>query len=257
MTDNRSKDVDALLRLHHGGPADRRELAALAGADPEIGQLVAEWGRQDAALLALYNPVAEEPVPHRHKALIAAAAAAGPQPAFAWMRRIAAVVALVAVGAGAGWFAAFQQVPAAAGADLATNALRAFSTYAVEVAHPVEVLASDDAHLEGWLSKRLGRSFVPPDLSGNGFNLLGGRVVPDPNGTAAMMMYEDTSGRRITLYVAPTPDDTETALRFARNDAAQGFWWVDEQLGCGLFGDLPRETLRAISLAAYQQINDA
>lgn len=142
-------------------------------------------------------------------------------------------------------------------ADLAAAALRAFATYTVEVAHPVEVLASDRAHLETWLSKRIGRPFTPPDLSGDGFRLLGGRVVPDANGTAALMMYENDLGQRVTLYVAPWPSGSETAFRFADGGSAQGFWWVDNQLGCAIVGDLPRNTLRQISLATYAQIDPA
>jgi anti-sigma factor RsiW len=36
-----------------------------------------------------------------------------------------------------------------------------FATYAVEVAHPVEVGAEDEAHLVKWLSKRPARRSVP------------------------------------------------------------------------------------------------
>jgi len=242
-----------LLRLRHGNAEARARLAALAGDDPTIGRRLADWDRQDAAMRALYGPLGEEPVPARH---LDALAAADPvprriPPPYA---RIAAAIALLAIGWAGGWFAALHLGPGATRPELAAEALRAYSTYVVEVAHPVEVPASDEAHLVTWLSKRLGHPITPPDFASYGFHLLGGRVVPDPNGTAALMMYEDDTGRRITLYVAPTANATETAFRFAEGDGAKGFWWVDAGIGCALVGDLPRETLRAIAVAAYDQL---
>ncbi len=253
MTQDPTPSDEALLRLRHGDAKDRKALATLAESDPALAQRLADWDRQDAALAILYNPLAGEPVPARHADLIAAATAR-PQGSWHLPTRIAAALALVGFGAAGGWFVAQHQFPGAAGADLATAALRAYATYTVEVAHPVEVLASQ-AHLEPWLSKRIGHPITPPDLSGDGFHLLGGRVVPDALGTAALLMYENASGQRVTLYVVLWPSDTETSFRFANTDGAQGFWWVDNKLGCAIVGDLPRDTLRQISLAAYQQIN--
>jgi anti-sigma factor RsiW len=256
MTDHLPINDEALLRLRHGGPEDRRALAQIVASDPTVASRLAEWDRQDAALATLYNPVAEEPVPARHRALIEAAATRRRLP-FHRARRLVAALALVAFGAAIGWFAGRQHLSVTAEADLATAALRAYATYSVEVAHPVEVPASDKAHLTGWLTKRVGQPITPPDLSGGGFHLLGGRVVPDANGSAALMMYENDGGQRVILYVAPSPTGPETAFRFAKSETAQGFWWVDNQLGCALVGEISRDTLREISLTAYQQIDPA
>jgi anti-sigma factor RsiW len=253
MNDHPFIPDESLLRLRYGEAKDREGLAALVEADPSLGERLAEWELQDAALATLYNPLAGEPVPARYRALIAAAAAE-PRRSLQLPYRIAAAMALVALGAWAGWATALHQSPGPAEADLASSALRAYATYSVEVAHPVEVPGSDRAHLETWLSKRVGHAIAPPNLSSAGFQLLGGRVVPDAHGTAALMMYENERGQRVTLYVAPWPSKVETAFRFADGDTAQAFWWVDNQLGCALVGDLPRDTLRQISLAAYAQI---
>ncbi len=256
MSDKISISDAELLGLRHGGPEHRVEFAILAKSDPEVAQRLSEWDRQDAALASLYNPVADEGVPARYQTLIATAARA-PRGSIRSAARIAAAVVLLGLGGAGGWFAAQQTVQGQVAEGFAMEAMRAFSTYTVEIAHPVEVPASEQAHLVNWLSKRLGRHITPPDLSSNGFHLLGGRVVPNINGTAALMMYEDELGHRITLYVAPAPIGTETAFRFARNEQVQGFWWVDNQLGCALLGDIPRDMLRVISLSAYHQIDEA
>ncbi len=253
MSDGTPIQDDELLRLRHGTPEDRLALAGLAETDADVRRKLADWEQQDAALRALYDPVAEEPVPARHRAVIAAARSTRPRVPPAYLR-LAAAIALLAVGAAGGWFAALRLDAGSPGPELAAEALRAYATYVVEVAHPVEVPASDEAHLVTWLSKRLGHPITPPDLAAQGFHLLGGRVVPDTNGTAALMMYEDDLGRRITLYVAPSADDAETAFRFVQSAGARGFWWLDQGIGCALVGDLPRDTLRAIAVAAYDQL---
>ena len=253
MTEGISIDDEELLRLRHGHSEARARLAVLGKDDPDLRQRLAHWDQQDAAIRALYDPLADEPIPARHQAVLASAEPVRPRVPVVYPR-IAAALALLAAGAAAGWFAASQLGPGAARPELAAEALRAYATYVVEVAHPVEVAASDEAHLVTWLSKRLGHPITPPDFASYGFRLLGGRVVPDTNGTAALMMYEDDLGRRITLYVAPSKNGAETAFRFAEGDGAQGFWWLDEGIGCALVGDLPRDTLRAIAVAAYDQL---
>ena len=45
-----------------------------------------------------------------------------------------------------------------------------------------------------WLSKRLGRPLVVPDLAAVGFRLMGGRLLPAEDGPAAQFMYETGKG---------------------------------------------------------------
>ena len=131
-----------------------------------------------------------------------------------------------------------------------------FATYAVETRHPVEVAASDETHLVQWLSNRLGTKFRPPDLSDEGFRLIGGRLLPGPASPAALLMYEDDLGRRIALYFTRS-DAGESELAFAEEPGRQAFWWVDGNLGCAIAGDLPRETLRRLAIAAYHDLTEA
>lgn len=246
MTDApRPIDDATLARLRHGGDDHRDRLAGMAAADPDLRGRMAEWDRQDAAIRALYGPVGEEPVPARHRAVLAAHRPRWPGA----LARLAAAIALVALGGLGGWTAARWSGPPAG--SLVAEALRTHATFAVEVAHPVEVPASDEAHLVRWLSNRLGHKITPPDLSGQGFHLIGGRIVPDSRGTAAVLMYEDDIGRRVTLFVARSPGMGETEFRAAGDGDTQAFWWVDGDLGCALVGDLPLDTLRALSVAAY------
>jgi anti-sigma factor RsiW len=249
-----SMDDGAIAALREGGKEQRGRLREMAAANPSLAGRLAEWDRQDDALRTLYGPVAHEPVPQRLLAATARPAAWRLPSLPPWLPQMAAAVALLAIGALAGWSGARLSAPPPAQMALASQALQAHSTFVVEVAHPVEVAASDEQHLTNWLSKRLGHKITPPDLAEFGFQLMGGRIVPQAEGAAAQMMYEDASGRRLTLYVAREPGSNETAFRFVEGDKADGFWWIDEGIGCAVFADLPREVLRSISVAAYEQL---
>ncbi len=245
------KDVELsdeeALALRHGEAEAQARLAALAASDAELAARLAEWDRQDAALRTLYAPVADEPLPDRLRAALL------PPARSPWLLRVAAAVAMVGVGFAGGWGAA--QLSPRGGEVLAQSALTSFATYAVEVAHPVEVPASDEAHLVKWLSKRIGQPIRVPDLAGEGFRLIGGRLVPGEDSPAGLLMYEDGLGRRLTLYVTRV-EGAETDLAFAEAPGAQAFWWIEGSLGCALVGDLPRETLRHLAIRAYQDLTE-
>ena len=250
------KDDAALMRLRHGTAAEQADLTAAADRDPALRKDLETWNRQDAALHALYDPVAKEPVPARQGALLMQVERAGGTPP-RW-RRIAAVLALLLVanasGGGLGYHLATVRAP---GVDLVSAAFRAYATYTPKAAHPVEVTASEDPHLSGWLSNRLGRRIAVPDLGPHGFTLMGARVLPGANGPAVMIMYRDDQGRRLTLYIATASDREESRFAFVQRDSVRSYWWFDDDLGCALVGDLTREALHDIAVDTYEQITGA
>jgi anti-sigma factor RsiW len=249
--DRRRLDDETIVNLRERGLDGRLELDALAAEDANLARTLADWDRQDASMRTLYGPVADEPIPDRLLAIANRRHLRRWSPAWT---RIAAILAIFVCGAATGWIAATMSAPGEFHKPLAAEALRAHSTFVVEVVHPVEVPGSDETHLANWLSKRLGHKIKPPDFARYGFQLMGGRILPEENGAAAQMMYEDNSGRRLTLYVAREQGARETAFRFVEGDQVNGFWWIDGELGCAIIGDLPRETLRSISVSAYDQL---
>ncbi|GGE09029.1 transcriptional regulator [Aureimonas endophytica] len=231
--------------------ARHAEVEAHLAARPEEAARVETWRRQNETLRALYGPAASEPVPARlHPRRLAAAR---PVPALPW-RRLAAVLVLLALGAGAGWFGRGEFEAGAPAGSLVAEAVAAHRLYAGEVVHPVEVRAEDSAHLKAWLSKRLSRPLALPDLTGQGLAFVGGRLLPAGDGPAAQLMYEDEGGRRLTLYIVPAPEAEETALRLASADGLEAVFWRDETLRCALVGELPRDSLRRIATDAYKQL---
>ena len=207
----------------------------------------------DAQLKALlkkhYDPVATEPIPARMYLR---------QPRWIGMAR---GTALVAVGIGIGLAIAFLRQEPAARVDSATahpfavRAARAHAMYTAEQRHPIEVRATEE-HLVRWLSRRLNYNLKVPVLAEEGFDLLGGRLLPGGDGRAvALFMYQNTGGKRLTLQVTRRKGAEElAAFRFAQEGNVTVFYWIDGDCGYAISGDLDRPTLTRIATSVYRQL---
>lgn len=226
--------------------ARRGEVEGYLTEHADEAKRIAAYRAQDQALRALFDPVAEEPIPER---LLRS------RPGIA---RYAAVVAWIAVGAAIGWgIHDFSNGGRRADAPAwAYRAAIAHAVYSPEVRHPVEVGADQEAHLVNWLSKRLGTELKVPQLNALGYSLVGGRLLPGEGGPVAQFMYQDARGQRLTLYVRTNVDDTrETAFRFARENNVGVFYWLDRKLGYALSGEVDKGELLRVATAVYRQLN--
>ena len=231
-----------------GEPSEdaRREIEAWLRAHPEDAERVRAYGEQNALLRSLYNPVLDEPVP---PALLAVRPRAWP--------RYAAAAAIFVLGIGLGWLVRGQFVPAQGGpASFARQAAMAHAVYAPEVRHPVEVSATEEQHLVGWLSKRLGTTLKAPHLAPLGYELVGGRLLSGPQGPVAHFMYQDSRGQRLTLYVSrQRGEPRDTAFRFSQEDRVSVFYWVDGNFGYALSGEVRKDQLLQVAEVVYKQLN--
>ncbi|MBN9273977.1 MAG: anti-sigma factor, partial [Mesorhizobium sp.] len=134
------------------------------------------------------------------------------------------------------------------------QAIAAHVIYAAEQRHAVEVPASDKDHLQTWLSNRVGLKLVAPDLTADGFQLVGGRLLPAGQGKAAMLLYEDGKGERISLFVTAETSESAKGTYAAAQDGPQAVYWLDKGYGCAVVGSLPRERLAAVARSAYGQL---
>jgi len=245
-------DLHAYVDSALDGPA-RTAIEAYLAEHPSAAQDVDGWRRQNETLRALYGHIAAEPVPPRlgayrieHESRIKYGR---------WSRMAAAAVLLIALGSAGGWFGRdFFGPTASAPSALVDEAMQAHRIYSSEVVHPVEIWAGEKDHLQAWLSKRLARTLAVPDLSENGLRLVGGRLLPAAGGPAAQIMYEDNTGRRVTLYIVPAKEGGETSFHYATLDRLEAFFWTDEDISCALVGDLPRDQLQKIATQAYEQL---
>src|SRR5205807_5738713 len=173
--------------------------------------------------------------------------------------RLAAALALFILGGIAGWTArdVLPGLASSAAAQLASavfdDAIAAHRTFSVETRHPVEVGANEEAHLVQWLSKRLGHQLIVPDLSTLGFRLMGGRLLPADSGPAALLMYEDGKGTRLTGYYLAVDVSGETEFKFREHNGVSAFYWIDDGLAYAIAANAPRDLLLKVAEAVYQQ----
>ena len=220
----------------------------LAG-HPEDAARVAAYREQVASIRREFDPVLLESPPQRLGA-----------PRRAWMRplaRYAAVVAWLVLGMAVGWqLHAYTADKQGEASTWARRAAIAHVVYSPEVRHPVEVGADQEAHLVAWLSKRLGAPIKAPFLGVQGYQLVGGRLLPGDRGPVAQFMYQDGKGQRVTLYVRVNPEDSrETAFRFAQERGVGVFYWLDNKLGYALSGEVDKAELLRVATAVYRQFN--
>ncbi|MPQ93271.1 anti-sigma factor [Thioclava sp. JE_KL1] len=229
-------------------PEARDRVQAKLAADPALAQRLSAMRADRDALRAALSPIHAAPVPAR----LRLATPTRPD----WTR-MAAALALFAAGLGAGWGLARQDgsaPPAAPLRELAREAQVAHAVYTVEVVHPVEVAARERDHLMAWLTKRLDRKLVAPDLSAQGYSLVGGRLLPADQGPAAQLMYETRAGARLTLYVTALSTG-ETAFRLTEGaDGVASLIWVDRGYGFALSAPLSGTALWPMAEAAYRQL---
>jgi anti-sigma factor RsiW len=224
----------------------KAEMEAWLRAHPEDAERVRAYSEQNTLLRSAYDAVLEEPVP---AALLAVRPSAWP--------RYATAAAVFALGIGIGWlvrgeFIAPQTVPV----SLARQAAIAHAVYAPEVRHPVEVGASEESHLVGWLSKRLGTTLKAPKLAPLGYELVGGRLLSGLQGPVAHFMYQDARGQRLTLYVSrQRGEPRDTAFRFSQEDRVSVFYWVDGNYGYALSGEIRKDQLLQVAEVVYKQLN--
>lgn len=253
--DERQAFIDGRLPLER-----RAAIEARLTNDPEAAREVArDIELRDALRTALASKLAE-PVPDRLRlANLRAQRMAQKTHALARRRwpaaaqRLAAAFLLVALGGAGGWWlrGPDPSVGSVTAQEVTADAVAAFRTFSVEVAHPVEVGASEEAHLVAWLSRRLDRPLDPPDLAAFGYRLVGGRLLPAGPSVAAQLMYEDGAGERLTVYVR-AGSTGETAFRFHNEGGVSTFAWLDQDFGFAVSAAADRAHLLPVAEAIYR-----
>lgn len=233
--------VDGELR-----ETERAQVAARLAHDEQARACVSAWRAQRAALQALCGPS-----DHESSSFIVL------RPRHTWPRRFALAACWLLTAAGGGWFSASltsHVAPTAAPSAFARRADIAYAVYTPEARHPVEVAATDEAHMIAWLSKRLDRHLSAPSLGEYGYKLVGGRLLPgDEASPAAQFMYQNQAGSRLTLYITRASAD-ESTVRVLREGDRRTLYWVAQRTAYALSGTIPEPKLRAIAVDVCSEL---
>ncbi|MDE2367914.1 MAG: anti-sigma factor [Burkholderiales bacterium] len=238
-------------------------------ARPDDAARVLHWQAQRLALRRLARDIDLGETPPALTATLRRGAAAQ-RLRGVWPQAAAALLVL-AVGLGIGYGGGRLGAPHGAPNSATTGTLAASPVFVQEAAlahavfvpekrHPVEVAASEEAHLVQWLSRRLGAPLKIPSLLDRGYRLLGGRLLPGDDAPRAQFMYENAQGRRVTLYVAvfaPGQAPSTTAFRTAHQGAETSFYWVEDRYGYALSADAGDAEIAALAREVYKQLGGA
>ena len=268
MTNAMNQDEMHALVDQDPSEAQRQALAALALKDPQAAETLRAWIKQRAGLNALHRSVLHEPIPASLRYTVGRISALQQNMNRSWQR--AGIAAGVALAFGVGWTSHSQLAGHQAPSTLAAKGLSqhefvrqaslAHAVYLPEKRHPVEVAASEQDHLVQWLSKRLGKPLKVPTLSAQGFELVGGRLLPGELGARAQFMFQNEQGQRITLYLGAIDPKSEkvtldeTRFSYQADGPTSSFYWADQGFGYALTGEVNRDKLIALATLVYQQL---
>ena len=230
-------------------PDDRKGIEKFLSENAEAQKTLTVINDQKAALHKAFDSTLHEPVP---ASLMAAANGRPSRWALPYL--IAACVAgLLVIGGGIGWFAG-QNDGQVLTASLAQRALVAHETFASEVRHPVEVAASEQDHLQAWLSKRVGSDFKIPDLQKDGYTLLGGRLLAETETPAGQLMYEAANKQRVTIYFTANSNGKQTDLKLEQKDKLITCYWRDAKLAMAVTGDMSAGAMTVLGSSIFAQV---
>jgi anti-sigma factor RsiW len=260
MSQDRPDFTDTDLSAWLDGAFDeptRARIDAWLRDEPEAAARVRMLAADRDALRARFAGVADEPAPER---LIDVVQRRGAGLAASRWAQAAAAAGLVvlggAIGAALAWQWQSRQVVAAqagTGAGWVQRAAYAHSVFTPEPRHPVEVRAQEE-HLSRWLTRRIDVPVKLFDLRDEGFELMGGRLLPDATGKSAQLMYENAQTKeRVTVYLRKPEADAPTTFRYLQQGGLGTFYWVEAGAGYALVGPLPKERLLALAQAIYRQ----
>ena len=256
----RDELLSAWLDGELGSPERQAEKAAVEAwlhEHPEDAARVRLWAADAEALRARLAPLLDEPVPESLRNTVLRRPFVAPR----WAMAAAAAGLLLAGGLiGGGAVYQWQQQrsqallaqAARSPAGWVQRAAYAHAVFTPEPRHAVEVKAQEE-HLARWLTRRIDVPVKLFDLREQGFELVGGRLLPDGDGKGAQLMYQDGQGLRVTVYLRKPEVGTPAAFRFERQGDLGLFYWVESGAGYALVGALPKEQLLALAQAIYRQ----
>jgi len=184
---------------HQLNEDDRRLVETFLASNTDVAAQVRAWQQDAQQLRAALSGALQQPAnPALDPAMIR-------QRLKRQSRRHLATAAVlliaVSVGGVGGWQA--RQMTFISTQLPMTDALQAYRLIAEQGILPADYKASDNGDMQGWLDRYFTQANRLPDLAGAGFKPVSGRLLSTEQGPAAMVVYENQGGQKISFYVRP------------------------------------------------------
>ncbi|MBV4457716.1 anti-sigma factor [Pseudomonas sp. COR58] len=194
--------------------ADRQQLETWLASHPDEAAQVRAWQTDAQHLRAALSGALQQPA----NAQLDPLAVRQRLKRNAQRRWASAAVLMLAVGVGGfGGWQARQMTLVHAPAPM-TDALQAYRLIAQQGLLPADYTVAGDSGMQQWLDRYFARASRLPDLSAAGFRPVSGRLLSTDEGPAAMVMYEDGSGHKVSFYLRPPGPKNTFLPRGSRSD---------------------------------------
>lgn len=233
--------------------------------DPSLRAKLESWSAQTGDLRMALDAELDEPLPAdliRLASTPARAPATAKQAArSSWRNRLSdwlpspRFAGALAVAVLVGVFVGKDLLPRMnADGQLVRLASVAHHVYSPDKRQPVEV-KSEDPTLTSWISKRLGKKVFAPQV--DGFRFMGGRLLAGAEEPAGQFMYEDASGKRLTVFVRTEgAHDKNTTPECDTYRGISVCYWYAGDVAYALAGELPSSTLAALAVPAAESVRN-
>jgi anti-sigma factor RsiW len=207
---------------HQLSEQDRRLVETFLASNPQVAMQVRAWQQDAQQLRAALSGALQQPAnPELDPLMIR-------QRLKRRSRRHLASAAMLLIAVSIGGFGGWQaremtfvstQLPM-------TDALQAYRLIAQQGFLPADYKASDDGDMQGWLDRYFIQANRLPDFAGAGFKPVSGRLLSTEQGPAAMVVYENQGGQKISFYVRPPGPKNNLLPRGSRSDGGlQAEYW--------------------------------
>ncbi|WP_338581933.1 anti-sigma factor [Pseudomonas sp. MAG733B] len=207
---------------HQLNEDDRRLVETFLASNSDVSAQVRAW-QQDAQQLraALSGALQQTANPALDPAMIR-------QRLKRQSRRHLASAAVLLIAVSVGGFGGWQarQMTFISAQLPMTDALQAYRLIAQQEILPADYKASDDGDMQGWLDRYFTLANRLPDLADAGFKPVSGRLLSTEQGPAAMVVYKNQGGQKISFYVRPPGPKNYLLPRGSRSDGGlQAEYW--------------------------------
>ncbi|MEP2640924.1 anti-sigma factor [Roseobacter sp.] len=239
---------------------DRHDIETALAADPSVQAEFAGLVQANTLAQAEFESIANEPVPFALAKAIEDAPevepANMPQPprqVVGWFGVAAVVVALAFGGLGGYWSGLSRGQSVASAPNWLQDIAEYHAVYAGQNRHLVEVPATEQAHIQTWLTATVGAAVTVPDLTEHGLQFQGARLLVAAGKPVAQLMYLDADARVVALCQIGTsaPRDGFSAQTIAGFEMVS---WGGSGANFVIVGDQGRTDMENIAQSAAMQI---
>ncbi|MGF6401498.1 anti-sigma factor RsiW [Pseudomonas frederiksbergensis] len=207
---------------HQLSDADRHRVETYLANNAEVAAQVRAWQHDAQQLRAALSGALQQPAnPQLDPAMIRQRAK---RQSRRHLANAAMLLIAVSVGGLGGWQA--RQMTLASAPLPMTDAMQAYRLIAQQGILPADYKVSDDGDMQGWLDQYFSQAQRLPNLTAAGYTPVSGRLLSTEQGPAAMVVYEDQSGHKVSFYVRPPGPKNFLLPRGSRSDGElQAEYW--------------------------------